>query len=212
MTSGSSQNVVSGNYIGLNRLGTAAIGNGRYGIFISSTGTTQNAIGGGSAAARNVISGNGGDGIQVHTGSSANQIVGNYVGTDVTGNVDLGNNGRGVYIGSGSNNVIGDVNGNGNLISGNSVGIQVDSSSNVQIVNNLVGVNAAGTGALGNTTARDSRPELPRRHRPAELRVCQWRQRHRAEPPRSAARQCAATPSACRTEARQRSRMRVTAS
>ena len=150
MTGGSSQNVVSGNYIGLNRPGTAAIGNGRYGIFISSTGTTQNAIGGGSAAARNVISGNGGDGIQVHTGSSANQIVGNYVGTDVTGNVDLGNNGRGVYIGSGSNNVIGDVNGNGNLISGNSVGIQVDSSSNVQIVNNLVGVNAAGTGALGN--------------------------------------------------------------
>ena len=35
MTGGSSQNVVSGNYIGLNRLGTAAIGNGRYGIFIS---------------------------------------------------------------------------------------------------------------------------------------------------------------------------------
>ena len=99
---------------------------------------------------KNVISGNGGDGIQVHTGSSDNQIVGNYVGTDVTGNVDLGNNGRGVYIGSGSNNVIGDVNGNGNLISGNSVGIQVDSGSKVQIVNNLVGVNAAGTGALGN--------------------------------------------------------------
>ena len=68
----------------------------------------------------------------------------------MTGNVDLGNNGRGVYIGSGSNNVIGDVNGNGNLISGNSVGIQVDSSSNVQVVNNLVGVNAAGTAALGN--------------------------------------------------------------
>ena len=70
MTGGSSQNVVSGNYIGLNRLGTAAIGNGRYGISMSSTGTTQNAIGGGSAAARNVISGNGGDGIQVHTGAA----------------------------------------------------------------------------------------------------------------------------------------------
>ena len=59
LTGGSSQNVVSGNYIGLNRLGTAAIGNGRHGISMSSTGTTQNAIGGGSAAARNVISGNG---------------------------------------------------------------------------------------------------------------------------------------------------------
>ena len=99
----------------------------------------------------------------------------------MTGNVDLGNNGRGVYIGSGSNNVIGDVNGNGNLISGNSVGIQVDSSSNVQVVNNLVGVNAAGTGALGNQQQGILVQNSSRRHRPAELGVCQWRQRHRAE-------------------------------
>ena len=78
--------------------------------------------------------------------------MGNYIGTDATGNVDFGNGGRGVYVEGATNTIIGDVNGGGNVISGNSGGIQVDFGSSVQIINNLVGVNAAGTGALGNTT------------------------------------------------------------
>ena len=60
---------------------------------------------------------------------------------------------------------VGATNGGGNVISGNNGGIQVNASIGVQIINNLVGVNAAGTGPLGNST-RASRSETLHRIRP----------------------------------------------
>ena len=45
----------------------------------------------------NVISGNGGNGIQI-TGANDNQIAMNYIGTDVTGTVDRGNDDNGILI------------------------------------------------------------------------------------------------------------------
>jgi len=58
------------------------------GIRVEDTlGTT---IGGPTATTRNVISGNGAEGVDLE-GASGTGIVGNYIGTDITGTLDLGN-------------------------------------------------------------------------------------------------------------------------
>lgn len=91
-------------------------------------------------------------------GGSGNQVVGNYIGTDVTGTLPLGNHATGVFV-FGSNNSIG-VPGEGNLISANgtsvSWGVGVDiyhylSTGNV-VQGNRIGTDASGTVALGNQT------------------------------------------------------------
>ncbi|MCP6726103.1 hypothetical protein NL526_29005, partial [Klebsiella pneumoniae] len=62
----------------------------------------------------NLISGNGGNGIELNA-SNGNQIAMNNVGTDVTGSRDLGNFGNGVLItGASSNNMVGGVATGGN--------------------------------------------------------------------------------------------------
>jgi hypothetical protein len=149
-------NVVEGNRIGTNAAGTAALGNSGDGVFIFAA--TSNTIGGTTAAARNIISGNGFSstlrGVEIDgPGATDNVIEGNYIGTDVTGAVALGNSGDGVsLVNAGAGNTLGGtVAGAGNVIAGNGrVGIFVDASSNELIAGNLIGVNAAGTGALGN--------------------------------------------------------------
>src|SRR5439155_21299890 len=87
-------------------------------------------IGGTDAQARNVISGHA-IGIHLSTsGSPANVTVqGNYVGTDITGTVARGNS-VGVNLGSSPGTVVGGTAaGAGNLISGNSTGLQIDGLS-----------------------------------------------------------------------------------
>ena len=98
-----SGNVVEGNYLGTNVAGTSALGNNQ-GISIFSP-STNNTIGGTTAAARNLISGNGNRGISVT--NSGNFVIGNYIGTNAAGTGALGNgatgNAAGVGI-DGSNN------------------------------------------------------------------------------------------------------------
>ncbi|MEM9539517.1 MAG: S8 family serine peptidase [Cyanobacteria bacterium P01_E01_bin.42] len=77
-------------------------------------------------------------------------IVGNYLGTDVTGTVDLGNQGSGIR-GQGSGNIIGGMNaGDRNLISGNEDGGVYVSMANTQVINNYIGTDITGTQDLGN--------------------------------------------------------------
>lgn len=142
--------VISGNQIGLNAPGDAAVGNGWYGVRLAATGTV---LGGSSAAERNVISGNGIDGVYV-SGGTGNMIRGNYIGTDATGSFAIGNREDGVWIDGGSNTTVGGaVAGAGNLISGNaSSGVATSgSAAGTVIAGNLIGLNAAGTTALGNS-------------------------------------------------------------
>ena len=108
-------NFVQGNYIGTDITGTLALGNGD-GVRMDG-GASNNTIGGTTAGARNIISGNTGDGIDID-GSDGNTITGNYIGTDVTGIVDLGNTLRGVVIhnGASSNTIGGTTAGAGNVI------------------------------------------------------------------------------------------------
>ncbi len=155
-----SNNVIQGNLIGTNAAGTAAIGNGVYGIALQRS--ENNLIGGTAPGARNVISGNGADGIYISgsSGSMAqgNVIQGNYIGTDINGTAGIGNT-IGVELYYVANATVGgSAPGAGNVIaagrSGNA-GVRIASyglaTSGIVIQGNLIGTNAAGTAALGNT-------------------------------------------------------------
>ena len=65
LTAGASSNEVQGNFIGTNASGTGALPNANDGVELADTNTTGNIIGGTVAGARNVISGNTGDGHQL---------------------------------------------------------------------------------------------------------------------------------------------------
>ncbi len=145
-------NLVQGNYIGTDITGTVALGNGD-GVQIYN-GASNNTIGGTTAGARNIISGNTSDGIEISGATTTGNVVqGNYIGTDVTGTVDLGNSVAGIRL-NGANNIIGGTTAaERNVIAGNSSGITISSvnaTGNV-IEGNYIGTDATGTAALGNT-------------------------------------------------------------
>ncbi|HTS52720.1 MAG TPA: DUF4347 domain-containing protein, partial [Burkholderiales bacterium] len=153
---GSSNNVIVGNFLGTNAAGTGGgVGNNTgLGLWNSST---NNTIGGTTAADRNIISGNNVDGVQFKgAGIQNNVLMGNYIGLDVTGAADLGNANQGVAIFNGaSNNTIGGtVTAAANVISGNNgtgVRITVAGSTGNVVEGNLIGTNAAGTAAIANS-------------------------------------------------------------
>jgi hypothetical protein len=145
--------IVQGNIIGLNAAGTAALGNFQ-GLLINQ-GADNTQVGGTSAGTRNLISGNNDAGIRIQdAGTTGNVVQGNFIGTDVGGNVDLGNASSGVQIGATTGNTVGGTTAAArNVISGNNdngVVINGGGSSNT-ISGNFIGTNAAGTAALGNT-------------------------------------------------------------
>ena len=152
--SGANSNEVLGNYIGTNANGTAALANTPYGIKIRD-GATNNKIGSIESGGRNIISGNGGSGIYLSdTNTDNNQILGNYIGTDVNGTASLGNS-FGIYLNNGPkfNEIGGAVAGQGNVISGNTYGImmyETGTDSN-EVLGNFIGTDANGTASLGNS-------------------------------------------------------------
>jgi hypothetical protein len=146
-------NLVQGNYIGTNAAGTASLGN-YDGVYIAEA--TNNTIGGAIAGARNIISGNDNYGVDITLESAWNQVQGNYIGTDVTGNTALGNY-KGVHVSHSSHdNTIGGLTpGAGNVISGNgydsvqTYGLGVSGDRNA-VYRNFIGTNAAGSSAIPN--------------------------------------------------------------
>lgn len=152
-------NLVEGNFIGTDTTGGQAAGNG-VGVRID-LGSQNNTIGGTTASARNVISGNTNDGVYILGTSSANAtsgnvVQGNYIGTDVTGSTSLGNS-SGVHIEDSDNNTVGGTSsGAGNVLSGNGAGgqfglvIEGPSASGNVAQGNYIGVKASGTGPLAN--------------------------------------------------------------
>jgi hypothetical protein len=152
--SGTSGNVMQGNYIGLGPDGFTAVPN-FYGVLFSD-GATNNFLGGTTAAARNVISGNNGSGVFLtDAGTSENFIQGNYIGPDATGASATPNGYEGIYIvaGASGNFIGGAAAGAGNVISGNTLrGIYISgtNTSGNLIQGNFIGTKADGTNALGN--------------------------------------------------------------
>ena len=101
------RNLVQGNLIGTDVTGTHSVGNG---VGIEIIEGISNLIGGTVPEARNVISGNLGDGIQIGFGeepSMYNVIQGNFIGTDVNGQAALGNARDGVHIEWSQENTVG---------------------------------------------------------------------------------------------------------
>ena len=120
-------NLVEGNLIGTEVTGTGSLPN-EIGVVINRA--ANNTIGGTTAAQRNVISGNSASGIHISGSESTdNEIFGNFIGTDITGSLDLGNLENGVVLDGGtqSNTVGGAIAGAGNVISGNNLnGVLLD--------------------------------------------------------------------------------------
>ena len=107
--SGTTTNMVQGNYIGLNATGTAAIPNAYAGVEIFG-GAANNTIGSSSnAGGRNIISGNSAQGIAItDAGSNSNKVPGNIIGLNPAGTASIGNQFEGIAIfGSASSNIIG---------------------------------------------------------------------------------------------------------
>ena len=167
--SASSSNVVSADLIGLGQNGTTAVANAQ-GVEILA-GATGNTIGGTTAAARDVISANNGDGVRITgTGTTGNVVEGDYIGTNAAGEYGLvGNAAYGVSIDTGaSNNTIGStiyrdrdvISGNvasgiiitgtgttGNVVEGDDIGL--DATGEYNVGNGIDGVDIAG-GASSN--------------------------------------------------------------
>ena len=151
-------NVIQGNIIGLSADGTTDVGN-LTGVRATNAGLQ---VGGVSGAARNIISGNSVGVVLSNSGSTFHSFIeGNYIGTDITGMLDRGNS-LGVSVGSAPGTRVGGTGaGAGNVISGNQqTGILIFAGThraiggvyNALVQGNLIGVNAAGTGPLGNGT------------------------------------------------------------
>ncbi len=145
--------VVAGNYIGTDPTGTLARPIGLNGIFIFHA--SNNTIGGTTADDRNLISGNDGAGVHIEEpDSEGNRVIGNYIGTDRSGTVALGNR-SGVVIrdGARNNTIGGDTAGERNVISGSvkhGVHLLDAGTDNNLVKGNYIGTDAAGTGALAN--------------------------------------------------------------
>jgi len=144
-------NLVEGNHFGVDFNGTTHTPLSGTGIEIESP---DNAIGGTTLAARNLISGNSQYGIAITgTNATGNTVAGNYIGTNAAGTsaVGSGNGNGGIFINMADSNLIGGTTaGAGNLISGNGNGVEILSSDNTNIQGNLISTDATGTSAIGN--------------------------------------------------------------
>jgi titin len=145
----SGYNTVTNDYIGTDLTGAVARPNS-LGVYVN--GTSYNVIGGTTASARDVISGNLNSGVYVYgSGASYNTVEGDFIGTDVSGSRALGN-GTGVAMVYAPYNTIG-VSTAGNVISGNGGdGVDIVGSTawgNV-VQSNKIGTDVNGLLALGN--------------------------------------------------------------
>ncbi|MAE63770.1 MAG: hypothetical protein CMJ18_05815, partial [Phycisphaeraceae bacterium] len=142
LVSGGSTNTITGNRIGTNALGTAALGNGT-GVVIS--GGFGNTLG--APFAGNTISGNF-LGVLINQAASDTVVRGNRIGTDANGTIPIGNTTDGIrVIGSGRNatrntRIGGTAPGAGNLVAANQAdGIVLQGSAvgGTLVLNNVIG-------------------------------------------------------------------------
>jgi hypothetical protein len=155
-------NTFTGNYIGVDSTGEAALGNGTIGVLIAG-GYSGNTIGGTAAGAGNVISGNGSYGMDIM--GPNNTVEGNHIGVSASGQRAFGNGDSGIYIESwGDNNMIGGTAvgagnviaynaGNGiRVVSGHTLGVGNAILSNQIYSNTGLGIDLGGDGVTANDT------------------------------------------------------------
>ena len=157
LSSDAADNIIRGNLIGTDASGTLPRGNKADGIRLENR-AHSNIVGGGSRADANVISSNRGSGVRISgTNTVSNTIAGNYIGTDLTGELTLGNTSQGVYMGLGaSDNTIGP----GNTITHNGapgVYIYLETSLRNTITRNSI----VGNGQKGISIVFVTQPDPP---------------------------------------------------
>jgi uncharacterized repeat protein (TIGR01451 family)/CSLREA domain-containing protein len=137
LTGGAANNTIAGNFIGVETLSSnqspdgqwQAAGNTLDGILVE--GAPGNTIGGAATAARNVISANGNDGIELRGAAQLGTgVQGNFIGLLPSGRAAAGNQKYGIFL---------------NESPGNTVGV-----GNVIAANREAGVALVGQGAAGN--------------------------------------------------------------
>lgn len=174
---GSKANVISRNFIGTDPAGSsdATFGNRQNGILLTA-GSSDNLIGGQVAGDNNptgtkgtvppvfsrppqgnLISGNSQDGVLINGGSTKNILCGNFIGTDESGTIAVGNGLNGVEIdGAPNNSLIGCTLYQNpfvfyNVISGNKQdGVRLINANNVTIQANFIGINWSNNSTLAN--------------------------------------------------------------
>lgn len=173
-----SSNSVQRNFIGVDTNGNTALGNNGSGVLIQAAGNT---LGGAISANRNVISGNGANGVSISTNFATGNVVGaNRIGVGNNGTTSIPNFDNGIQLSNGAaGNTIGDPSGatlgatpactggcniianNGNALStGARAGIYLDSTAlggnalraNSIFNNTGIGIDLQATGATANDT------------------------------------------------------------
>lgn len=143
--------LIERNHIGADVSGSVDLGNAGPGVRVIglSTGST---IGGTTPAARNIVSGNGGSGIELSFDASGNTVAGNFIGLAADGLSALGNDDAGVLTHL-ANVIGGTAPGSGNVISHNAgPGVEVADDDNL-VQGNLIGLDVTGSIAAGNGDA-----------------------------------------------------------
>lgn len=154
---GSEDNTIANNWIGrlANDGSDAGVEeqNGGAGIYIAGA---HNYIGGMASSEANVISGNYKQGIRI-SGEDAdvNVIHGNLIGTDLDGQLDIGNRWAGIRVDNGADDTVigGTQSGAGNILSGNGTyGVRITGVGTLDatIQGNLIGTDHTGENAMGN--------------------------------------------------------------
>jgi hypothetical protein len=125
----------------------------------SSAGTSSDGLSLGSGASNSIIKGLvinrfGGNGIEITSEVTGARVEGNFIGTDASGTLDLGNGaafGDGVLVSGDSNTVGGTLRFQRNLISGNDgEGVDLSFGEGNEVQGNLIGTAKDGTSDLGN--------------------------------------------------------------
>ncbi len=165
LLSGATGTVIQNNEIGFALNGKSALGNGGDGIYLSDS--PWNQIGGTAQIDANLIGSNDGNGINAQGSASNTLVEGNFIGTDVTGTLNRGNQSNGIELGSSSNTIGGTIAGAANTIDFNGAG---QPGSGVQLVgsptfneilsnsiyeNSVLGIN------LGNGPTANHQPGTP---------------------------------------------------
>ena len=171
-------NTIVGDYVGTDPTGTITdpdgtpgdaddLVNGGIGLFVN--GSPDNTIGGTTAADRNLVTGNAGNGSGVGSltalfraaniviaGASAtgNVVSGNFIGTDVTGTKPLSLSDAGVTLVDAPGNVVGGTaRGAGNVVANVATGVAVEGggSSGNLIAGNFIGTDLTGSSSVGDS-------------------------------------------------------------
>ena len=77
---GTSDAIVTGNHIGVDQSLTSALANGSSGVVLTYNARSNNIGGDTNTSERNIISGNGGCGVEFNNGAYDNIVLGNYIG------------------------------------------------------------------------------------------------------------------------------------